>query len=75
MKKVPESFELSQEDIEEAIAYWLNHEHGNGEYYDSAFTVAFKIEEKENYPPRSPHGGLNGPFKKTLITAVAVKDE
>ena len=74
MKKVPASFELSQEDIEEAIVYWLNHEHGTGEYYDGGFTITFKTEYKENYPARGPNGGLKGPFHTTAITVIAVKN-
>jgi hypothetical protein len=39
MKKIPESFELDEEDIKEAIVDWLN----KVEYYDSIDDVDFDI--------------------------------
>jgi hypothetical protein len=73
MKRVPASYELTQEDIEEAIAYWLNAEHDGGEY-DSNFNVTFKATEKRS-PGKGPPGGMNDDIVTTVITAVAVKDE
>jgi hypothetical protein len=74
MKKIPESYELTEEDIKEAIAYWLNNEHLDNEY-ENNFTIEFKSEQKESYPKGGPRGGMSDPVITTVVTAVAVKDE
>jgi hypothetical protein len=78
MKKIPESFELDEDDIKEAIAYWLNAEHGDGEGYDSDFDITFASSEEidaeadRNY--KGPRGGMYEPARKTVVTAKAVKE-
>lgn len=73
MKRVPETFELDEDDIREAIAHWLNAEHSDGEY-SSDFNITFKAREKRS-PGKGPPGGMNDDIVTTVISAVAVKDE
>jgi len=73
MKKIPETFELTEDDIKEAIAHWLNAEHCDGEYnYD--FDVSFSVDRVAVAPPKgAPVGGMSD-FTKQVITAKAVKE-
>jgi len=74
MKKIPETFELDQEDIKEAIAFWLNSEHSDGEY-DYDFEISFKTEVKSVPPPRgAPVGGMSD-WNVTVVTATATKED
>lgn len=73
MKKIPETFELTEDDIREAIAYWLNNEHLDNEY-ENNFDISFKAAEKRS-PGKGPPGGMNDDIVTTVISAVAVKDE
>jgi hypothetical protein len=63
MKKIPASFELTQEDIEEAIKLWINQEHDDGEY-ENEYVVTFKIEKKDAWPKDDT----------TVITASVIKN-
>jgi hypothetical protein len=72
MKKIPETFELSEDDIQEAIAHWLNEEHCDGEYvYD--FDISFSVDRVAVTPPKgAPVGGM-GDYSVQKISAKAVK--
>lgn len=74
MKKIPETFELDEEDIKEAIEYWLN----NTEYadYDEVnFKITFKATEKRTRPTTGPIGGMTDDVVTTVVSAVAVIDD
>lgn len=68
MKKIPETFELNEEDIKEAIAFWLNNEHSDGEY-ESDFEITFASETS-----RVGSRGMDDGETKTVITAKATKE-
>lgn len=69
MKKIPESFELDEDDIKEAITAWLNEEHGDGEYnYD--YNITLKVEDGND-----PRSGINSFVIKNVFTAKAVKED
>lgn len=75
MKKVPTTFELDEDDLREAITEWLNNNHNDS--VDS-YTITFKSETKEvprSSAYRGPIGGMTDPVMKTVVSAVAVKDE
>ena len=74
MKRIPERFELTQDDIKEAIAYWLNAEHATDSYqYD--FNIEFKTETVDGKPPKgAPVGGMSD-YRVTVISAIAMKEE
>lgn len=60
MKKIPESFELDQEDIKTAIKFWLNaiaHTTDN-------FTVSLEVKENQHN---------NAYDEKYVIAATAIK--
>lgn len=78
MKRVPERFELDEDDIKEAITEWLNEHHND--YDNCDYTIEFKTETKEvvaskNSAYRGPIGGMSDPVMTTVITAIAHKDE
>jgi hypothetical protein len=75
MKKIPESFELNEDDIKEAIAYWLNNHEDYGTDVDFDFTVTLKSEERRVPPPGGHRGGMSDDVVMTVFSAVAVKDE
>lgn len=76
MKKIPESYELTEEDIKEAITYWLNnHEEYGSEVEDFDFTVTLKTEERRVPPPGGHRGGMSDDVVMTIVSAVAVKNE
>jgi|HubBroStandDraft_5_1064220.scaffolds.fasta_scaffold37058_2 hypothetical protein len=68
MKKIPESFDLDEEDIKEAIVDWLN----KVEYYDTIddvdFDITLSVEKKFDVRP-----GMDDWSEKNIITAKAVK--
>jgi hypothetical protein len=72
MKKIPEKYELDQDDIEEAITDWLNANHTeNGD----SFIITLKREVKLVDPPNSARrGGMNDPIEQYYFTAVAEKE-
>lgn len=70
MKKVPESFELDEEDIRTAINYWLKLSYGNS---DSTFDISFSVDRVAKAPPPgAPVGGM-GDYSVQEISAKAVK--
>jgi hypothetical protein len=77
MEKVPETYKLDEDDIREAITEWLNEHHQNDYNYD--YDISFKVTQKEDrgmdLDPRIPRGGMSDPVIKTVITAIAVKEE
>jgi hypothetical protein len=73
MKKIPETFELTEDDIKEAITHWLNAEHCDGEY-EYNFEISFSADRVEGKPPKgAPVGGMSD-WSKQVITAKAVKE-
>jgi hypothetical protein len=68
MKKIPESFDLDEEDIKEAIVDWLN----KVEYYDTIddvdFDITLSVEKKVDVRP-----GMGDWSEQNIITAKAVK--
>jgi len=67
MKKIPESFELTEEDITEAINLWLNEYHTDGNGED--FAVSFSVQEKTiNFG-----GGMSDYATTKIISALATK--
>ena len=72
MKKIPEKYELDQEDIEDAITEWLNSHNESG---SDDFTITFKRETKLVDPPKgAPRGGMSEPIEQYYYTAVAEKE-
>lgn len=68
MKKTEVKFELTEDDITEAIKFWLNACHAdNADHVD--FEVDFSIEEKVI----NDLGGMGGYCTKAVTTAVATK--
>lgn len=75
MKKIPETFELDENDIKEAIAYWLNEgEHSDGEGYSYDFDISLQVKEVQEPPPGGHRGGMSDPVIKNVFTARAVKE-
>lgn len=77
MKKVPETFELDEDDIKEAITHWLNTEHSDGEYdydFDITLTAEEVVDEKADANYKGPRGGMYDPPLKQVFTAKAVKE-
>ena len=70
MKKIPETFELDEDDIKEAIAYWLNGQHSDDSEYDSDFDITLK---SESVVTDSGPGGRDY-ATKMVFTAVATKE-
>jgi hypothetical protein len=75
MERIPESFKLTEDDIKEAIAYWLNSEHGNGDGYDSDFDIEFDVQVKREVPKGAPYGGMTDMIEVKVVSAKAVKTE
>lgn len=71
MKKVPESFELDEEDIKAAISYWLalTQTASGNQKYDVTFSVD---RVSKSPPPGAPVGGM-GDYSVQQISAKAVK--
>lgn len=74
MKKIPESFQLDEDDIKEAIEYWLNNSVNDGEYHDD-FDVEFKTETRRVPPPGGHRGGMSDDVVVNIVTATATKRE
>lgn len=73
MKKIPEKYELEQEEIEEAIVDWLNN-HPNIEGDGHDFCITFKRETKLVDPPKNaPRGGMSDPIEHYSYSAIAEK--
>jgi len=75
MERVPESFRLTEDDIKEAIAYWLNREHLQDDDYDYDFNIEFDVQVKREVPPGAPRGGMTDMMEVKVVTAIAVKDD
>jgi hypothetical protein len=71
MERIPETLKLSEDDIKEAIEYWLQNEHG----YDANFDVTFDVQTKREIPKGAPYGGMADPIETKVVTAVAVIDD
>ena len=70
MKRIPEKFELTEEDIKDAIRYWLNAEHCET---ISEFDVVLKVEAQNRPPPAgAPVGGMSD-WTVQVVSAVATK--
>ncbi len=73
MKRIPEKFELDEDDIREAIAQWLDNEIDDGDSHE--YEIVFSTEERQGKPPKgAPVGGMSD-YRVTVITAVATKEE
>lgn len=73
MKKIPTTFELDENDIREAIEYWLNNEHSD--YGDSvSYTISFSVEEKRTPPSGGHRGGMSDDVITQVISARAEED-
>lgn len=71
MKKIPEKFELDQDDIEDAITEWLNNNATEG---GDDFRISFKRETRTvDSPKNPPRGGMSEPVEEYHFTAVAEK--
>lgn len=69
MKRVPEKFELTEEDIRKAISQWLNHWHT----VDAEFDIQFSVDRVNRPPPPgAPVGGM-GDYSVQVVTATASK--
>lgn len=75
MKRIPERFELTEKDIKEAIAYWLNNseiDDGLGLEYD--FNIKFNVDRVAKAAPEgAPVGGMSD-WSVQTITAIAEKE-
>jgi hypothetical protein len=73
MKRIPETFELSEEDIKQAIAYWLE-DVVCVENDANPFNITFSVDRVAVAPPPgAPVGGMSD-FTKQVITAKVVKE-
>lgn len=71
MKKVPEAFELTEEDIKQAITYWLALAHSRSG--KSEFDITFSVDRVAHAPPPgAPVGGM-GDYSRQEISAKAVR--
>jgi hypothetical protein len=70
MEDSPKTYQLSQEDIKEAISDWLNHHPTLSD--DSDFYVEFDITFDTNVK-MSAKAGSGDWFEHTIVTAVAVQ--
>ena len=71
MKRIPEKFELSEEDIRSAISYWLKLAHGVDS--KTELDIQFSVDRVAVAPPSgAPVGGMSD-FTKQAISAVAAK--
>lgn len=69
MRRIPEKYELSEEDIKEALRYWLR---SRADTRDKDFDIEFSVDRVAvARPPGAPVGGMSD-FTKQAITAVAV---
>ncbi len=73
MKRIPTTFELNEDDIREAIEYWLNHEHSDESDFIS-YNISFSIENKESPPPGGHRGGMSDPIITQIVSARAEED-
>jgi hypothetical protein len=77
MKKIPTTFELSEEDIKEAISFWLSrvHEKDNDGNWDYEYDIVLNSERKDVAPyPGACSGGMSD-WSREVITATAAKKE
>jgi hypothetical protein len=73
MKRIPEKFELTEKDIKEAIAYWLN-EQEIDDGIEHEFNIKFKTERVQGpVPAGAPTGGMSD-WTIEVITASAEKE-
>jgi hypothetical protein len=76
MKKIPEAYELDEDDIREAITYWLNEQIDDGFEHDFDITLnAEEVPDTEadtNY--KGPRGGMYEPPMKKVFSAKAEKE-
>lgn len=72
MKRIPEAFELDQEDIAAAITEWLRYKYAVGDK-NASYAVTFTTEEVTMpTPPGTLSGGMSD-NRKLVIKAKAVK--
>lgn len=45
MKKIPETFNLDEDDLKEAITYWLNNEHNDDSEFDFDYDIKIVVTE------------------------------
>ena len=73
MIRTPESFELTQEDIERAITYWINMTGSNAQ--SRSFKIDFKTETKLIDPVPGARRDGKSDWATTVVTAVAQAEE
>lgn len=69
MKTVPRSFELDEEDIKKAIAYYLHLAFDAKDI--SHEDIQFKVTRKQEPPKSGPMGGMADWIETEVITATA----
>ena len=70
MKKIPETYQLTEDDLKEAITYWLNNHPELTSFNNSddlEFDISFQTEVKHVTVPGSQW------YDQTIVTATAVK--
>lgn len=73
MKRIPETFILSEDDIREAIALWLNQQHIQSSSVEYDFDITFDVQVKREIPKGL--GGMTDGIEAKVITAKAVMDD
>lgn len=72
MKRVPAHFELDENDIRQAILYYLR---SQGVDHNAKFDISFSVDRVAHAPPPgAPVGGM-GDYSRQEITAKAVRKE
>jgi hypothetical protein len=74
MKKIPESYELNEEDIKEAIAQYICNEHQDMLNAETPFKVTINVERKQIYPKTGPYISV-ADTEITIVSATAIRDE
>lgn len=75
MKRIPEQFELDEDDLVEAVTYWLNHTQFDEDDDGNDFDITFKVEQVQIPPPASAiRGGMTDPIIKNVFSATAKKE-
>jgi hypothetical protein len=72
MKKIPATYELTQDDIKEAITEWLNENHDDDNDWNE-YNISFGVSE-HHAPGKGLPSGMNDDIVTTVINAVAIKD-
>ena len=71
MKRIPEKFELSEDDIKAAIKYWIRTSQFASKDDDFDVVLSTKTESR-NPPPGAPVGGMSD-YSVQVVTATAEK--